>query len=102
MRDNNRLVLLSPEAESDLLSIWNFGAVEWSPEQADRHLRAIDDMFERLRDEPKLGHKRDELIVGVRSIPVLPHLIFYAQTPQAITIVRVLHQRFDTTMHFRQ
>ena len=102
MRDNSRVVLLSPEAEEDLLSIWNFGAIEWSPEQADRHLRDIDNMFERLRDDPKLGHKRDELIAGVRSIPVQPHLIFYTQTPQAITIARVLHQRFDTTMHFRQ
>jgi toxin ParE1/3/4 len=82
-------------------SIWHFGTGEWSAEQADRHLRDIDHMFERLREEPKLGHKRDELIAGVRSIPVQPHLIFYFQTPQAISIVRVLHQRFDTTMHFR-
>ena len=59
-------------------------------------------MFERLRDDPKLGHKRDALIAGLRSIPVKPHLIFYTQTPQAISIVRVLHQRFDTTMHLRQ
>ena len=95
-------MLLSPEAENDVLSIWHFGAVEWSPEQADRHLRNIDDMFERLRDDPKLGHKRDELIAGLYSIPVNPHLIFYKQTPQAITVVRVLHQRFDTTIHFRQ
>lgn len=102
MRGSNRLVLLSPEAEQDVLSIWNFGAVEWSPERADRHLREIDDMFERLRDDPKLGHKRDDLIAGLRSIPVNPHLIFYTQTPRAISIVRVLHQRFDTTIHFRQ
>jgi toxin ParE1/3/4 len=96
------LVLLPPEAENDLLSIWNFGAVEWSSEQADGHLRDIDDMFERLRDDPKLGHNRDELIADLRSILVRPHLIFYSHTSQAISIVRVLHQRFDTTMHFRQ
>jgi toxin ParE1/3/4 len=102
MRGSNRLVLLSPEAEQDVLSIWIFGAVEWSPERADRHLRDIDNLFERLRDDPKLGHKRDELIAGLRSILVRPHLIFYTQTPQAIRIARVLHQRVDTTMHFRQ
>ena len=91
MSANNRPVILSPEAAEDLLSIWHFGAIEWSPERADRHLRDIDDMFERLRDDPKLGHKRDELIADVRSIPVLPHLISYTQTPQAITIVRLFH-----------
>jgi toxin ParE1/3/4 len=102
MRGNDHLVLLSPEAEKDLLSIWHFGAGEWSAAQADRHLRDLDDMFERLREEPKLGHKRDELIEKLRSIPVMPHVIFYTQTPHAISIVRVLHQRFDTIMHFRQ
>ena len=70
MSGHNRLVLLSPEAQKDLLSIWHFGALEWSPEQADRHVREIDDMFERLRDDPKLGHKRDELIPNMRSILV--------------------------------
>jgi plasmid stabilization system protein ParE len=59
--------MLSPEAADDLLSIWHFGAREWSPEQADRHLRDLDDTFERLRDDPKLGHKRDDLIPSLRS-----------------------------------
>jgi len=102
MSSNNRLVILSPEAAEDLLSIWHYGALEWSPERADRHLRDFDDMFERLRDDPKLGHKRDDLIPKLRSIVMIPHLIFYLQTPQTISIVRVLHQRFDTAMHFRQ
>jgi toxin ParE1/3/4 len=73
-----------------LIFIWHFGALEWSSEQADRHLRDIDDMFERLREDPKLGHKRDDLIPNLRSILVRPHLIFYRQTPQRIKAQIVL------------
>jgi toxin ParE1/3/4 len=101
MSDNNRKILRSSEAQEDLLSIWLFGADEWSPEQADEHLRDIEDMCDRLRVDPELGRKRDELIVGLYSIPINPHVIFYQQSPKAITIVRVLHEALDTPQHFR-
>src|SRR5882672_72358 len=102
MSNNNCRLLWSPQAQEDLLSIWHFGAREWSPEQADRHLRDIEDMTDRLRDDPKLGHKRDDLIRGLRSILIRPHLIFYQLSAGTVTIVRVLHQRFDTETRFRQ
>jgi toxin ParE1/3/4 len=102
MSDNNRTILRSPEAQEDLLSIWIFGADEWSPVQADDHLRDIEDMCDRLRVHPELGRKRDELIVGLYSIPINPHVVFYQQSPKAITIVRVLHEALDTPQHFRQ
>ena len=102
MSGNNPQILRSPEAQEDLLSIWHFGAQEWSPEQADQHLRDIDHMLDRLGEDPKLGQKRDGLIPGLRSILVRPHLIFYQLSAGAVTIVRVLHQRFDTATRFRQ
>ena len=102
MSDTNRKIFRSPEAQEDLLSIWLFGADEWSPEQADEHLRDIEDMCDRLRVHPELGRKRDELIVGLYSIPINPHVIFYLQSSKAITIVRVLHEALDTPQHFRQ
>src|ERR1017187_4920759 len=102
MSDNNRKIFRSPEAQEDLLSIWLFGADEWSPEQADEHLRDIEDMCDRLRVHPELGRKRDELIIGLYSIPINPHVIFYLQSSKAITIVRVLHEALDRPQHFRQ
>ena len=102
MSDNNRKIFRSPEVQEDLLSIWLFGADEWSPEQADEHLRDIEDMCDRLRVHPELGRKRDELIIGLYSIPINPHVLFYQQSSKAITIVRVLHEALDTPQHFRQ
>ena len=102
MSENSRKILRSPEAQEDLLSIWQFGADEWSPDRADEHLRDIEDMCDRLRVHPELGRKRDELIVGLYSIPITPHVLFYRQSPKAIIIVRVLHEELDTPQHFRQ
>lgn len=102
MEGNSRQLLASGQAQDDLLDIWHFGAFEWSPERADHHLRAIGDIFERLRKDPQLGRKRDDLLLGLRSLPVLPHIVFYRQTGQTIEIVRVLHQSSDTQIRFRQ
>ena len=75
--NENRKILRSLDAQEDLLSIWLFGADEWSPEQADNYLRDIEDMCDRLRVDPELGRKRDELIAGLYSIPMSSHIIFY-------------------------
>ena len=59
-------------------------------------------MFERQRENPGLGHKRDELIAGLRSAFVRTHLIFYRQSSKIIHIIRILHERLDRIMYFRQ
>jgi plasmid stabilization system protein ParE len=59
-------------------------------------------MCDRLRDDPKLGHKRDDLIHGLYSIYIRPHLIFYEISGGTISIVRVLHERFDMAVRFRR
>lgn len=52
-------------------------------------------LCERLLDNPQLGRSRDELINGLRSIPVDPHTVFYRIARHAIEIIRVIHQRED-------
>ena len=102
MSGTERSVLLSADAEDDLYAAWHFGAHEWSPDQADRHLRDIEEMFERLRENPSLGRKREDLIPSIRSAFVRPHLVFYRTRPKSIEIIRILHQRSDTQIYFRQ
>lgn len=49
--------------------------------------------FDRLADQPGLGHVRDHLIgraVGVRFWPVGSYLVIYWQTSGEVQIVRVL------------
>jgi toxin ParE1/3/4 len=89
------LLVWSAEAGADLLSIWQFGAHEWSLTAADDHQRALERATRRLLENAQLGRSRDELILGLRSIVVDPHVVFYRISSTAIEIVRVVNQRED-------
>jgi toxin ParE1/3/4 len=101
MTNNNRRLVWSPDSENDLVAIWRHGAAEWTEEIADRHLLEIEVACDRLIDEPMLGRPRDELLVGMRSLPVRPHVVFYQISKRTIEVVRVLHQRMDVEQVFR-
>ena len=94
-------LIWSDAAEEDLLSIWRFGADEWSATDADEHLRRIHHAAELLLDNAELGRGRKELLRGARSIIVAPHVLFYRIIPNAIEVLRVYHQREDVDANFR-
>ena len=90
----------SAHAEEDLISIWRWSAEAWSEDIAAKHLFDIERACERLTDDPMLGRARDELISGIRSLPVRPHSVFYRTSAREVEIVRVLHQRMDVERVF--
>jgi toxin ParE1/3/4 len=100
MAEHKRRLVWSAEAEDDLLSIWRYGNEEWSPAVADQHERTLWRACQRLLENQELGRSRDELIVGLRSLLVDPHVVFYRTSPIAIEIVRIVHEREDTEMIF--
>jgi toxin ParE1/3/4 len=97
---SERRVVWSDDSEEDLLSIWRYGADEWSPIAADDHLRDIETTSRMLLEVPNLGKSRDELLRGVRSITADPHIIYYRISTQGIEVLRVLHQREDVSEIF--
>lgn len=88
-------VVWSPEADRDLLDIWAYYARVESPEVADNLLREIDRAGEAIGENPLLSRQRDELIAGLRSVVVRPHVIFFRIKNGAVEVVRVLHGRRD-------
>jgi toxin ParE1/3/4 len=95
MGSNSPRLVWSPEAEDDLVSIWRHGAEAWTEEMADKQLFEIEAGCDRLLDDPMLGRGRHELMAGMRSMPVRPHVVFYRLSKRTIEVVRVLHQRMD-------
>jgi toxin ParE1/3/4 len=96
----DRHLVWSPQAERDLLDIWQFGAIEWSPAVADKHNRTLWRACQRLTENSQLGRSRQELMNGVHSIAVVPHVVFYRSSSSAIEIIRVLHQSEDVETIF--
>jgi toxin ParE1/3/4 len=100
MAEPKRRLTWSAQAEDDLLSIWRYGADEWSPKVADEHEETLWRACKRLLKSHELGRSRDELAIGLRSISVDPHVVFYRISPATIEIVRVVHEREDIEMIF--
>jgi toxin ParE1/3/4 len=90
----------SPAAEADLLQIWAYLAREASPLRADAQIMSIKQTAERLREWPHSGRSCDELILGLRSVVVAPHVIFYRVLGDSVQIARVLHGRRDINAVF--
>lgn len=54
-----------------------------------------------LAEMSGLGHRRDELRPGLRSVNVHPYLLFYRAVPGGIELVRVVHGARDLRRIFR-
>lgn len=84
--------ILSPEARLDILEIVEFIAAD-NLGAAYRLRDRLFAAFDRLADQPGLGHVRDDLIardVGVRFWPIASYLIVYRQISAEVQIIRVL------------
>jgi toxin ParE1/3/4 len=80
-------IVWSPESETDLLTIWHWGAARFSADTADAHLRDIEKAISLLRTTPLIGSLRDDLLPGVRAIVVYPTIDFYRVSSETIDII---------------
>jgi len=92
---------LTPEADQDLVDIWQYTYETWGIKQANRYLDQMEKRFFDLANQPGLGKKCDKIRQGYRYFHSGHHLIFYRQNKKKqIEIVRVLHERMDIKEHF--
>lgn len=68
---------LSPHAVADLDDIWDYTSERWGEAQAERYVRALAHVFQRLADGPQLGRACDELRKGYRRFGCGSHIVFY-------------------------
>jgi toxin ParE1/3/4 len=82
----------SPQADSDLDSIWYYVATEsGSVEIADRLIDSLTGRFFLLANYPNIGRRRDDdLRPGLRSLSVGEYIILYRMQDEDVLILRVL------------
>jgi len=87
---------LTREASDDIDRLWFQSAADFGVPRAEARLKRI---YSTLRETigvfPASGRLRPEFGRGVRSFPVLPHVLFYRVEGRRVTILRVLHSRRD-------
>ena len=96
----NRYVL-SEAAKNDLHEIYDFGIYKFGYLQATKYLEGFQEYFKVLTKNPDIGQQRDEIKIGLYSLPHVSHVIFYRVLPDRIRIIRVLHGRSDIPKHLK-
>ena len=84
-----RQLIIAQQAKDDLVEIWLYIAAD-SPSTADMFIDYVYEQCKHLCTSPEIGRTRDELLPGMRSLPVKRYLVFYRVTNDAIEIARIL------------
>ena len=84
----------SPQAETDIASIWQFFANN-NVRAADAILDRIEAAFDMLAQAPLAGRERNDLGANLRSFPVGGYIVFYTPVTDGIEVVRVMSGRRD-------
>lgn len=92
-------LIISPEAEQDLVDIWLYIA-EDQPVNADRFLERLQEKAQKLTEFKDLGIDRLELSPGIKSFPFERYVLYYRRNDHGIELVRVLHGSRDISLLF--
>lgn len=90
---------LTPAAQRDLSSIWDFTQERWDENQAEIYLAEVREAIERVAADPQRGRVCDEIREGYRRYSIGSHLVFYVERADGVDVIRILHQRMDPTRH---
>jgi toxin ParE1/3/4 len=88
-----RIDIWSPASKQDLRDIWARYADIASPDTADSLLREINAVAALIAKNPLAWRTRDEIMPGIRLVPVHPYIIFFRVVNDTPEITRVLHER---------
>lgn len=93
------ILIISPEAEQDLIDIWLYIA-EDQPTNADHFLERVQEKAQKLAEFKELGIDRRELSPDLKSFPIDRYVLYYRPNNQGIELVRVLHGSRDVNLLF--
>ncbi len=90
---------LTPAAQRDLSSIWDYTVESWGAGQAETYVLEIRGAIERIAELPDRGRTVDDIRGGYRRYAIGSHLIFFVESDEGVDVIRILHQRMDPTRH---
>lgn len=97
----SRNFIFTPEAEMDVLAIWEYIADDDSERTADRIIARIYDECEKVGDMPGMGHYREDLLDKRHKFwSVWSYLIVYRWEVQPIQVIAIVHGARDLDAFF--
>lgn len=86
---------ISELVHADLVSIWNYTAMNWSTAQADKYFNEIITQIQTICVNPQIGKSIRHIKKHHRKINVVSHMIIYKVLEERILIDRISHQRME-------
>ncbi|MFN3818990.1 type II toxin-antitoxin system RelE/ParE family toxin [Blastomonas sp.] len=86
---------LSPAAQRDLDSIFDYTVAEWGLAQATGYTDLIEQACNELAQAPLRAPACDAIREGYRRRSVGRHIVYFRVTKTGISVVRILHQRMN-------
>jgi putative addiction module CopG family antidote len=86
-------LLLSLQAEADLMDMATYALEAWGADQAIRYIDDLERTCKRLAENPQLGRPCEHIRPGLRRMESGRHVIFYRVDQAGVFVSRVLHQR---------
>src|SRR5687768_13375086 len=99
MSAHRRSVSLTLDARIDFSDILLYSEQQWGKRQRNAYRAVLLRGFGVLRDHPLIGVVRDDLGPGLRTHHVGSHILYYTSEDEAVTILRILHERSDAARH---
>lgn len=91
--------VLSPRAQRDLDSVWDYSASTWGVDHAESYVTTIWTAIMRVAGQPKQGRPCPEIRRGYFKVSAGQHVIFYRCIADGIDVVRILHASMDFDRH---
>ena len=99
---NHPDVLLSEDAERDIVEIARYTGERWGEIQQARYLDAVESFFQRLADPLRPGRLRPDIGPDVRVQLLQRHYwVYYRHAGRAIHVLRILHASRRQSEAFR-
>lgn len=86
---------IAREAEKDLRNIWLYSQERYGTQQANHYLQNVRTRMDGLLSGVTVSRLAFELRPGLRRALAGQHVLFFREVEDAVTVVRVLHQRMD-------
>ena len=90
---------LSPAAQADLESIWEYSLRRWGEAQTETYVRSIQTACEALAKGTIVSRSAEEIRTGYRKVTVGSHVMFFRIQQGVVEIMRILHQSMDIDQH---
>ena len=97
MSSPKRRIELSQQAKEDFRDILSYTLATWGESQLAKYSASINDALHLILRNPSAG--RPSVKPTLKVLAVEHHRIFYRTIDDTIYIVRILHERTDTSRH---